>query len=831
MSEDFKPHLFVNNVHFSRKYKIPPKNMRSNKTIPERDRATHGNTLLAELKEVWSKAEQRAHLRKQQNLPVINGEYITFKSGENGKLKIESLDSNGARLLNVQLDKASGQEIATLFIPSDKKGFLIGKIETYADTRINENYNNDLVAKIEQILRSEILFLWSGPVEFLPKQTAIWVELWLSGGAELYEEVKADLGAICELLGIQIGIGAIIFPERTIIPIKVNFKQLEELLNSFEYVAEFRKAEELNSYWLDQIQTVVEREAWIEEAIKKIKYNKSNNFISILDTGVNNGHLLIAPLLDDFNRLTVDSNWGINDIGGHGTKMAGVAGYGNLNETLERNDIEINHQLESVKIIPPKGSNENENLPYITENAVSTAIINKADAKRIYCFANTGKNQFEFGKPSTWSATLDKIIFGEDDADKKIFVVSAGNVEGQDDYSQYPENNMNLQVESPAQSWNSISVGAFTEKILADKNTLAGKNELSPFSRTSNAWESSWPIKPDVVFEGGNLVILDNGDIDRDIDLEVLTTSSIAITNQLTTINATSAATAFGANFIAKLRHVYPDAWEETLRGLVIHSASWTEAMKKQVGFDSTQPSIVQMLRTYGYGVPNLEKAIECRSNYLTFISEQTMQPYIKERGKNPRTNDVHFYEFPWPKEILENLGNAEVTVKITLSYFIEPNPGEKGYSTKYSYQSTALKFALMPPNDEPKNFMLRINNEAREDLKKTLGVETLPKDAIDKVSNIKWGLGADNIFKGSVHSNYWKTSAAEVASCNFLAVYPQPSGWWKNLKKQKKYNQKLRYSLIISVETPKNTQDIYTVIAQKIKTDNLIKSKIITSI
>jgi len=52
-----------------------------------------------------------------------------------------------------------------------------------------------------------------------------------------------------------------------------------------------------------------------------------------------------------------------------------------------------------------------------------------------------------------------------------------------------------------------------------------------------------------------------------------------------------------------------------------------------------------------------------------------------------------------------------------------------------------------------------------------------------------------------------------------------------EKFKKTEKYNQKLRYSLIISVETPKNTQDIYTVIAQKIKTDNLIKSKIITSI
>lgn len=822
MAENFKPHLFVKDVHTSQKYKVTPRKIDVVNTIPVRDRVEHGKNLLAELGEVWELAAQEAQFRRQKNLPAKDGEYISFKSSPEGNLKVDSLDSGGARLLNVKFDEASRQEIVTLFIPLDKKEKLISKIETYADTQKIVRYNNDLVAKIENILRAEIINLWSGPIEYLPKETAIWVELWLSGGAKLYEDVNAEFTTICDLFDIQIGEGFLLFPERTVIPIKANFNQITELFKSFEHLAELRKAEELNSFWLNQ--TVIEREGWIEETLKKIKFNKTDNFISILDTGVNNGHLLIAPILDDADKLTVDNNWGTNDVGGHGTKMAGVAAYGNINETFEHPEVEINHRLESVKIISPNNETDGVNLPYITQNAVSTAIINKADAKRIYCFANTGTNQFEFGKPSTWSATIDTIIFGNDDADKKIFVVSAGNVRDEDDFKQYPENNLNLQIESPAQSWNSISIGAFTEKTLADKNVLASKNELSPFSRTSNAWESNWPIKPDVVFEGGNLIKLDNGNTERHEDLEVLTTSSNVITNQITTINATSAATAFAANFIAKLRHVYPNAWEETLRALVIHSSSWTEAMKKQLNFTGNQASIVQMLRTYGYGVPNLEKAVECKSNYLTFVSEQVIQPYTKEDGKEPGTNDVHFYEFPWPKEILEGLIDAEVTIRVTLSYFIEPNPGEKGYSTKYSYQSTALKFALMPPNDEPENFMLRINNVAREKLKEELGVEKLPDNAFDKVSNVKWELGAENTFKGSVHSNYWKTSAAEAASCNYIAVYPQPSGWWKNFKKQEKYNEKLRYSLIVSIETPENTNDIYTAIAQKVQIENLIK-------
>ena len=140
-------------------------------------------------------------------------------------------------------------------------------------------------------------------------------------------------------------------------------------------------------------------------------------------------------------------------------------------------------------------------------------MINNPDFKRIYCLAVTSEFQNDFGKPSTWSAVIDSIIFGADENDKKLFVISIGNVRDEEDWKNYPNSNLDLAVESPAQSWNAISVGAYTLKTLPDRQTVANKAELSPFSRTSSSWENLWPIKPDVVFEGGNLESLNNGDI------------------------------------------------------------------------------------------------------------------------------------------------------------------------------------------------------------------------------------------------------------------------------------------------------------------------------
>jgi hypothetical protein len=780
--------------------------------------------LLHSLNQIWEAHTQEVTLRTEQGLPVKDGEYLTFKSAENNTLKIESLDSSGAVLLNVNTDKGTNQQIATVYIPENQKDKLSKKVENYLNGEQNgKPHNQDLVEKTETIRRTSVENLWSSSIESLPQVEPLWCELWLATEGLNLETVIPNLQEVCTLFNVDILDSILKFPQRTILVVKANYAQLSELISSFGLIAEIRKTEELNSFWLSQNMT--ENNDWIDEALHLVDFTKTNNFISILDTGINNGHRLIEPVLDEVNRLTVEPSWGVNDSMGHGTSMAGVAMYGNLNAILENNQaIEIHHQIESVKILHPDYPNEQNKFPLITLDAVNRAIINNPNNKRIFCMAVTTDFQVDFGKPSAYSSVLDSIIFGEDNDDKKLFIVSAGNVRGEENWKNYPESNLNLSVQSPAQSWNAISIGAYTEKILPDVNTVAKKFELSPHSTTSSSWDSNWPIKPEVVFEGGNLILLDNGDVIGHDDLEVLTTSRSSIRHYFTTINATSAATAFAAYFLAKLRDTYPNAWEETLRALMIHSASWSNEMIAQFQIDTNKVGdVLRLLKIVGYGIPNLQKAIECKSNYLTFISEQIIKPYKLEDGKI-KTNEIHYYEFPWPKEILENLGDANVTLRVTLSYFIEPNPGDRGYTTKYAYQSTALKFALINSGEDFDNFKIRTNKINQDTLKESLGVEKLDSGEYDKTTGTsRWALGADTVFKGSIHSNYWNGSAAAIASCNKLAIFPLASGWWKELKKQNKFDSQLRYALIVSIETPENTTDIYTPIATQVAVENLI--------
>ena len=69
------------------------------------------------------------------------------------------------------------------------------------------------------------------------------------------------------------------------------------------------------------------------------------------------------------------------------------------------------------------------------------------------------------------------------------------------------------------------------------------------------------------------------------------------------------------------------------------------------------------------------------------------LQPFAQsENGTNIVFNDMSYYELPWPKEQLEEIYDEPVRLRVTLSYFIEPNPSERPPKTKYSYASHELR-------------------------------------------------------------------------------------------------------------------------------------------
>jgi len=820
------PHLFVEGAVSPQDYISPSSGRNNLRIISRKDRQGHASFVHSKLEKTWRESKERKELRKAVSVITKHGTYVEFQGAPGYDLAFESLESlpSGIRLLNVvHKQNDQGQEVtcATIFVPEGKEAILLRKIEKYRD---EDNFwgkpkNQKLVESIEFLREAVLESFWCDDLRLLPNEKAHWCEVWLRADSERKDNVS-DFTDICTKYGIELKPDHLNFPERIVVLAKATDEQLKLLLSSSGNIAEFRRAKETAEFFLELENK--DQTEWVQSLADRLNVTATTVAACVLDTGVNNGHLLLEPLLNDDDCHSVDVAWGTDDQNGHGTLMSGVVAYGNEmeNHLQDSSIIDIPFRLESVKLIPSTGKHNDKELYGLrTKQALSRAEIENPDIERAVCLAITATDGRDRGRPSSWSGSIDQAASGAEDKRRRLFVVSAGNILEPSELKLYPDSNLTNAIHDPAQSWNALTVGSITHKTQIESEDLqqtyrpqARDGELSPYSTTSYTWETKWPNKPDVVFEGGNTGIDSNGFVTELDDLSILSTNYKPQEAQLWPINATSASAAQATNMAAKLMAQYPDMWPETIRGLIVHSAKWSDGIKSQFGSSdrTDKQNIERLLRVCGYGTPDFSRAISSAQNSLTLISQETIQPFCpKETGNEYQTKDMHLFKFPWPNEVLAGLpGETPVKIDITLSYFIEPGPGEIGWRSKYLYRSHGLDFNIKTPTEDTSEFVKRLNKAARGD-----------SDTDSGGSSIPWTIGTKyGRTRGSVHRDWWNTNAAEASQCNVIGIFPK-SGWWKERYHLRKGEKSTRYSLVVTLSTPSTEVDLYTPVATKIAT------------
>jgi hypothetical protein len=485
--------------------------------------------------------------------------------------------------------------------------------------------------------------------------------------------------------------------------------------------------------------------------------------------------------------------------------MAGVSLYGDLVPVLAGGDpVAPPYCLESVRILPPAAGPTNDPELYgaITGEAIARAEVQAPQRRRAIAMAVTSVNPAR-GRPSSWSAAIDQLCFEE--ANRRLIILSAGNIAGDLSPEDHLTRNDLEPVDDPAQAWNALTVGAFTEKVdiidpdFADYTPIAPVGELSPRSRTSVIWDRQWPVKPDVVFEGGNLAhdgALPGEPID---DLQLLTTYFRPENRHFTTIGDTSAATAYAAGMAGAILATGPTFWPETVRALIVHSAEWTPAMRGRVdACHGVKAQIQSLVRRYGYGVPDLGRALLSTRNDLTLIVQDELQPFQREGTAAAKTRDMKLHRLPWPKDELAALGDAQVELRVTLSYFVEPNPGERGWTRRHRYASHGLRFRVKHATENVDEFRGRINQAARDE-----------EEGAPGGGGEDWLLGTFRD-RGSLHADFWSGSAADLAEREAIGVFPV-GGWWKEKPYLERFDALARYALVVTIRAPGSNVDIFT--------------------
>lgn len=803
----------------------PPRLTIEQKPIPHQDRSRHGKTLLDQIEAIKPDLIAARQAQEDAGLEGGFGLQVEFESFPDIELAFESLAREGSKieLLNVRHDEQ--RTYATVFVPDGKlkhfENLMHDYLEEKRDKAGHSRDHKNLINAIEQIRVASLRALWTDDPASFPtsKEETFWWEVWLPVRADRSATV-ASFRKLARLQDIRVAEDELQFPERTVLLAFASAGDLSRSMMTLNSIAELRRAKETAEFF-DALRPE-EQPEWMNELLGRCDFSRIEQivpYVCLLDTGTNKGHPLLEPALANSDLHTVEPGWGVEDNHGHGTAMAGLALMGDLTECLESDlPINVDYRLESVKLLPTDGANTGDarHHGYLTVEAVSRPEVSEPHRQRIFGMAITARDNRDRGRPSAWSAAVDRLASDADNdgATPRLLVISAGNIDDPNAWADYPASNSSDSIHDPAQAWNGLTVGAYTNLIhisepdTEDYRPIAPVGGLSPFSTTSRTWQPHWPLKPDVVFEGGNAA-RDSLSAVSMHSLSLLTAHYKPNERLFTTANATSAATALAARMAAQLMVAYPNLWPETIRGLIVQSADWTEAMKRSFLPNQAHPSksdYIHLIRHCGFGVPNLERAAWSLSNSLTMVVETHLHPFHREGSKQPTLRDMNLHQLPWPRVELEAYGETPVEMRVTLSYFIEPNPSERGFRSRYRYESHGLRFDVRRPWESDDDFRARINAAARDEEEGTRFGGDDPN----------WIVGKQNRHKGSLHSDIWHGTAADLASRGTLAVYPA-LGWWKTRPRLERHDREVRYALIVSIRAPEVDVDLYTAIANQI--------------
>jgi hypothetical protein len=418
-------------------------------------------------------------------------------------------------------------------------------------------------------------------------------------------------------------------------------------------------------------------------------------------------------------------------------------------------------------------------------------------------------------RPTSWSAEVDALAVGRDNEGtvRRLFCLSSGNVL-QDGWDEYPDNNLNHQVENPGQAWNALCVGSCTDfdaiRRTGGYACIARRGGMAPTNSTSLTWDALWPNKPDIVFEGGNAVREAGTNSTLQLpELMLLSTHADFRGGVFGTMCGTSPATALASGTAARIQRAYPSLWPETVRALIVHSAQWTDAMKQSIPntYTRKRDRARFLLRTIGYGVPNLGRAVECLNSRVTMVAECELQPFRIE-GEQVIFNEMHVHTVPWADSLLTTNPFERVRMRVTLSYFIEPNPGNRGYTSNYRYAGCGLRFRVSSTGQSVSDLEADVSKVAADDA-------TNQGRIVIAGSNDGWILG-DQSFKGSIHSDIWTGSCADALSMKHIAVFPV-TGWWRTRPSQHRATARIKYALVVTLEAENPTLDLYSEIAAQI--------------
>lgn len=385
--------------------------------------------------------------------------------------------------------------------------------------------------------------------------------------------------------------------------------------------------------------------------------------IGIVDSGVNFGHKLLQAI--EAGAFTVSDTFGPEDEGGHGTSVASIAAFGDIEARVFNNDFDSRvFRIASARVTEADGSFPvNLLVPELMEESIRR--LNETYGCRIINISLGDKHRvYDGGRVDPWSAPLDRLSRELD----VLIIVSAGNrgnltaTYSDGILKAYPR--MLLDEDSrlipPAIGANVISVGsiAHSNGISEEDAEIVGiqpvcdKEEPSPFTRCGPGVRDM--VKPDFVDFGGTAVW--DGPTQRLVNGNFKAAAGIwACHHQpLEQLFRSRSGTSFSSPQLAYkaavLLEEIPNASANLLKALLGISAQMPVAAKQR----SNGLTDRELMIPYGYGLTNPEHAAQSDDSRVVLYQEDILA-----------LDHFAVYEIPIPKEFQNEKGDREIKVSL----------------------------------------------------------------------------------------------------------------------------------------------------------------------
>ncbi|MFB9984295.1 S8 family peptidase [Mesorhizobium kowhaii] len=806
------------------------------------DRRLHAENLLSQVSDMRSLLDDFNEAQKANRVPSkFRGIPIAIEGRPAERLEVSKKQrstTRGLKLLNVRRAPGSNEadeernsiqcDRAVFFATRSMLKSLEEALHKYGEWEGGDagiqDYDDDddgsrsrprnfwLFESSDTIREATLQDLWTDPLNRFPRRRTKhdW-EVWLRPDLEQYF-LRALNDSSIETVG-----NATVFVESIVRTVHAAAEELNQVLRASGAIVSLRSA---SSFASDFSEMPKVRRALALDAIAQriVAPPADAPRVTVLDTGVKRTHPLLRPMLPGNRCFSADPTWDNADHNGHGTRMAGLAQYGDMDVLVSGTmPIIASTALESVVV---NGPDSGVRVP--ARDAVRRAVdVVEADAAtRVFCLAQTAAGESEKGVPTSTSSVVDDLAFGDGNR-TRLFVVAVGNAPHHDDEpyqkADYDRRNIAFPVQSPAQSLNALAVGAVSLKRHGRGRLLAPVGDLAPTSRTSEGWpsfnEAVRFCKPDIVMEGGNFLIEDGDVFCRPSHNHmVLTTGINTPAEPFAYSGETSTATALASHLAAKLLARYPAMRMETVRALMANAADWTPAMlahyrnaRRELGRSSG--ACAQIISRFGWGVPNEERLFASAGNALTLVVEDKLQPYEMADG-HIRLKEMKYFKLPWPTEILRSLRNTQVEMRCTLSYFVEPEPHAASRDRLDRYPSHRLKFEVKRFGESDASAKRRVNWAE-------------PPDNLQNATDDGWLLGDRQ--RGSLIQDIWHGEAYKLAARDAISVSPV-HGWWGEITSAERYDREVNFSLVVSIRTPEESGDLMAEVRNKIPATLLVE-------